>query len=95
MRDQIKLDLEMTSTSLEFQLKNNTHFYKFCYSSDIYFATSNELIYTKITTVSPYYIVLNQSSKTIIFEQSEQPERTTIHLILEPGQRQSYQFYNF
>lgn len=63
----------------------------FCYSSEVYLATQNEYIYTKITTVSPYYVVVNESKQTIIMKQSEIPEldkdQQYLPLILEPGQR--------
>jgi hypothetical protein len=37
----------------------------------VYLATSDEYIYTKITTVNPYYIFVNQSNYSILIEQAE------------------------
>ena len=59
---------------MELRLDNAYNSMIFCYSSDVYLATQNEYIYTKITTVSPYYVVVNESKQTIILEQSELPE---------------------
>jgi len=46
---------------MELRLDNAYNSMNFCYSSDVYLATQNEYIYTKITTVSPYYVVVNES----------------------------------
>lgn len=96
------MDIDETATQLELRLRNSTNNMNFCYSSDVYLATPDEYIYTKITTVSPYYVVVNESKQTIVMKQSElasgaggRKQQEYLPVILEPGQRQAYQFYRF
>ena len=41
--------------------------YEFGYSTDIYLAHMDEYIYTKITTISPLFIVANYTQNTVLF----------------------------
>jgi len=77
-----------------FTVQNKHVKLNFCYSSSVFLATPSEYIYTKVTTVAPQQIVVNQSRKTVIIEQamlsSAVPQAEAHHylpLILEPGQR--------
>ena len=92
-KDCVKIDIQTTSAQQEFTLKDKSTKHHYCYSTDIYLSTYYEFIYTKITTVSPYYVIVNESSQTIIIEQSENPATEAeknedyLPLMLEPGQR--------
>ena len=52
-------------------MQNKYQSYYYCYSTNVYLATPNENIYTKITLVNPYYIFVNQSNYHILIEQAE------------------------
>lgn len=96
-----KLDINHTSTQMELCLRNDCQRQNFSYYTGIYLAAPDETIYAKVTTVSPYYIIINESKKTIILEQSEVPASYLqknpeyLPLILEPGARQAFSFYSF
>ena len=96
-----RVDTFATSTRMDLCLKSASSRFNYSYYTDIYLAAPDEFIYTKITSVSPYYIVVNLSKKTIILEQSELPpsygqtNEGYIPLILEPGARQAFSFFNF
>ena len=55
---------------MEFSLKgrDNKQNHKFSYRSTNFLATPADILYTKITTVAPYYILVNQSPFNLIFE---------------------------
>lgn len=92
-KEMSKLDIETTSTQMNLMLKNSSYKYSYSYQTNSYLATQNIDIYTKITTISPQYVILNQTSNTLIIEQSELPagfNQTNDHyfpIILEPGTR--------
>jgi len=98
----VKIDASTVSTLIEFSLRNQMHVLNFCYETNIYLASIEEYLYTKITTVNPQYVILNKSSKTILLEQSENPRAKAaaepgdqlLPLVLEPGQRSAFYFYN-
>lgn len=67
-RECTRIDVETISSLFEFTMKNSLLRFNYCYSSSIYLATPSEYIYTKVTTVAPYYIIVNQSSHSLIIE---------------------------
>lgn len=56
---------------MEFTLKgrDSKQFGKFSYKSTNYLAMPGDILYTKVTTVTPYYILVNQSPYSLVFEQ--------------------------
>lgn len=62
-KDCVKVDTTTLAVPMEFQLqaKGSSLMYKFSYSSTNYLASPTEMIYTKVTTVAPYYILVNQT----------------------------------
>jgi hypothetical protein len=61
LKDLQKVDISSTSTQMELCLKNASSRFSFSYFTDVYLATQREYLYSKITTMSPYYVVVNQS----------------------------------
>ena len=41
--------------------------YEFGYATQVYLANKDEFIYTKVTTISPLFIVVNYTQSTILF----------------------------
>ena len=54
-----KIDIETPSTHAEFKLQNSSMNFNYCHATNMYLASPDEYIYTKITTVNPYYIFVN------------------------------------
>lgn len=82
----VKIDTITQSTQIDFSLKNSLYKLNFCYQTNIYLASIEEYIYTKITTVNPYYIIMNNSKKQILIQQSENPDLNQfVPMMLEPG----------
>jgi len=44
--------------------------YEYGYITDIYLASKIDFIYTKITTISPLYLIVNYTKSTILFAQT-------------------------
>jgi hypothetical protein len=63
----------------------------------MFLSTEMEYVYTKITTVNPYYVFVNQSNYTILVEQAEMKQSDDLDyqlpIILEPNQRKAF-FFN-
>ena len=98
-KDSYKIDIETPTAQVEFKIQNKYQSFNYCYSTNVYLATPNEYIYTKITTVNPYYIFVNQSNYHILIEQAEMQHSTStleyqLPMILGPNQRQAFFFYN-
>lgn len=96
-QDSYKVDIETPTTQVEFKLQDDEHCFNFCHCTDMYLVASDDYIYSKITTVNPYYIFVNQSNYTILVEQAEmqQPSEQLdyqLPMILEPNQRQPFFF---
>ena len=95
-----KLEVDTISSVFLFTVQDRHVKLNFCYSSSVFLATPSEYIYTKITTVAPQQIIVNQSKRTVIIEQAllqaaipPQEVDNYLPLILEPGQRQAFNFY--
>lgn len=54
-------------TNEKFQLVKKNRIYEFGYSTEVYLANKMEFIYTKITTISPLYVVVNYTKSTVLF----------------------------
>ena len=52
-----------------FSLVRRDRLYEFGYKTDVYLANNSEFIYTRITTISPLYVVANLTNSTILFAQ--------------------------
>jgi hypothetical protein len=84
------MDLATTSTQIEMEMTTPATKFHYSYHTDVFLSAGDEMIYSKITTVSPYFIFLNESKHTLIIEQSEMPheiKEARIPTILEPGTR--------
>ena len=96
--DPVKLDIDTSSTQMELMLKNKYTNQLYAYFTDSFLATPDEYIYSKVTTVTPYYMVVNGTDQTLVLEQSELPSdyhkkaKEYIPMILEPGEKQPLQF---
>ena len=93
-KDSSKLEIDTISSVFLFTVKDKHVKLNFCYSSSVFLATPSEYIYTKVTTVAPQYIIVNQSKRTVIIEQAmlgtaipQAEAHECLPLILEPGQR--------
>jgi len=53
----------------KFQLQRKNMLYEFGYATQMYLANRNEFIYTKVTTISPLFILVNCTQSTILFAQ--------------------------
>ena len=56
-----------TRGRIEFIRKN--YLFEFGYSTDFFLANKNESIYTKVTTLSPLFIVANHTESTLLISQ--------------------------
>mmetsp|Transcript_21721 Transcript_21721/g.33490 ORF Transcript_21721/g.33490 Transcript_21721/m.33490 type:complete len:145 (+) Transcript_21721:9425-9859(+) len=65
------VDVQTTKTQFELTLKNESSRQEYCYYTNVFLATQGEYLYTKITTVSPNYIICNESKSTIWVEQAD------------------------
>ena len=86
----VKMDLATTATHIEMEMTTPITNFHYSYHTDVFLSAGDELIYSKITTVSPYYIFLNETKHTIIIEQSEMQleiKDERVPVILEPGTR--------
>lgn len=54
-------------TNEKFQLVKKNRLYEYGYSTELYLANKLEFIYTKVTTISPLYIVVNYTKSTLLF----------------------------
>ena len=54
-------------TNERFQIVKKNRIYEYGYSTEVYLANKLDFIYTKITTISPLYIVVNYTKSTILF----------------------------
>lgn len=94
-----RMDIETPNMQVEFKVSNQYQSFNYCYQTSVYLATPNEYIYTKITTLSPFCIFVNQSNYNILIEQAEMPHSTStldyqLPLVLGPNQRQAFNFFN-
>lgn len=97
-----KIDVETPTTQVEFKVQSILQTFNYSYSTNVYLATKNEYIYSKITTVNPYYIFVNNSNYTILVEQAEMrnslnnniPMDQLMPLIIGPNEKQAFFFYN-
>lgn len=53
----------------KFQLQRKNMLYEFGYATQMYLANRDEFIYTKVTTISPLFILVNCTQSTILFAQ--------------------------
>lgn len=67
-KDSSKLEIDTISSVFLFTVQDRHVKLNMCYSSSVFLATPSEYIYTKVTTVAPQQIVVNQSKQTIIIE---------------------------
>lgn len=58
------------NTQGKFSMVRNKSLYEFGYTTDYYLANKSEYIYTRITTISPHYIVKNLTKKMLYFAQT-------------------------
>lgn len=68
LKDSSKLEIDTISSVFLFTVQDRHVKLNFCYSSSVFLATPSEYIYTKVTTVAPQQIVVNQSKRTVIIE---------------------------
>jgi len=54
-------------THNRFQLTRGNKLYEFGYSTELYLANRDEFIYTRVTTISPFFIVVNLTQSTVAF----------------------------
>jgi hypothetical protein len=62
------MDIETPSSQAEFKLQSSMQTFNFSHATEMYLPCMEESIYTKITTVNPYYIFVNQTNYTILVE---------------------------
>lgn len=65
-----KIEVETPGTQVEFTLATADHTLNYCYSTNLYLASEDEYVYSKITTVNPYFILINQSRYSILVDQA-------------------------
>jgi len=56
--------------------------YEYGYATEIYLASEHEFIYTKITTLSPLYVIVNSTQQTILCAQAQAKQYPTF---IKPG----------
>mmetsp|Transcript_11125 Transcript_11125/g.7725 ORF Transcript_11125/g.7725 Transcript_11125/m.7725 type:complete len:124 (-) Transcript_11125:68-439(-) len=80
-------------TQSKFALRMQNKLYEFGYSTELYLASksTSQYIYTKITTIMPLYMVLNQTDLDISFAQ-ENCQKTGI--VIKPGKQQQFNWTN-
>lgn len=50
----------------KFQLTKDNFLYEYWYSTEIFLATMDDYVYTKVTTISPLYVFINQTEELLI-----------------------------
>ena len=93
----VRLNIEPPSFVGDFKLHTSRQTFQFSYSTEMFLAAKTESVYTKVITVNPYYILVNQSNYTILIEQAElKPPSPDLDfqlpIILEPGQKKQFVF---
>lgn len=73
-------------TQSKFYLKMQNRPFQFGYSTDLYLASnsSSQYIYTKITTIMPLYMILNQTEHEICFAQENCDKAASV---IKPGKQ--------
>jgi len=58
------------SAQQKFSLVKKNRLYEYGYATEIYLASEQEFIYTKITTLSPLFVIVNSTQQTILCAQA-------------------------
>ena len=53
----------------QFTLTKENERYEYSYSTEVYLATPDDYIYTKITTISPLYVIVNKTKGILVVSQ--------------------------
>ena len=60
-REAAKVTIDTSGGQMELRLRGYGTNYLYSYCTDVFLSTNQEFIYSKITTVSPYTVIMNQS----------------------------------
>jgi hypothetical protein len=60
------LNITKPGVSDHFSLIRKKRLLKFGYSTDMYLASKDEYLYTKITSIAPLYVIVNSTQYTIL-----------------------------
>jgi hypothetical protein len=71
-------------TREKFALVRKNKLYEFGYATQVYLANKHEFIYTKVTTISPLFIVVNYTQSTILLAQES---AKNLPLFIKPNQQ--------
>jgi len=66
-----RIDIETPSAHAEFKLDSSQFEFNFSHATEMYLVAEDEYVYSKITTVNPYFIFVNQTNYTVLVEQAE------------------------
>lgn len=66
-----EINIEDMNIQGSFKLENKEKEFNYSYCTQMYLATQDQSLYSKITTINPFYILVNQSNYTILVEQAE------------------------
>jgi SHR-binding domain of vacuolar-sorting associated protein 13 len=63
-----KVDVAGFTDTIQIQRKDQKQFHEFTVKTEMSRACADEDIYTKVTTISPCYVLHNKTSKTIMIK---------------------------
>ena len=66
----------------------------FCYNTNLYLTSNDCEIYSKITTVNPYFVMMNKSAYSLIIQQAAAKNEESFPVVLEPGQSLPFFYKN-
>mmetsp|Transcript_23179 Transcript_23179/g.22656 ORF Transcript_23179/g.22656 Transcript_23179/m.22656 type:complete len:364 (-) Transcript_23179:642-1733(-) len=75
----------------KFGLTKEDFLYEFGYSTEMFLATKDDYVYTKITTISPLYVIINQTKNLLVVGQHE---ATEVPFVIRNGDRVPFYWAN-